>query len=154
MGRSSGVGDWRIAEGKGVKSIHRHRNVHQWPILLAAEDVGVARAAARGGAEDREFDRQCRLEFDPIADPALGNAKDAAYRSTGQHAAAPDEVVTRSVSEDHIKGDLVDPGILAADGLGDLGKTPRRHQIPASVRKVGNTSKGSSTRTVWFTVQR
>src|SRR6185369_4257045 len=48
-----------------------HFEVQQRRVLLRAEDVGVARAAARPQPEDRELDRVARIELDEIA-KALG----------------------------------------------------------------------------------
>ncbi len=64
------------------------------------------------------------------------------------------EVISRAVGEDHVEGDLVDAGVLAADRLGYFGQFPGRHHTPASAMKVGNSSSGSSSRIVWFKVQR
>src|SRR5437764_11872938 len=122
--------------------------------MLAAEDVGVARAAAGPGAADREFDRQRRIELDVIGDAGVVDAKDPADRGARQHAALPHMIVIGALGENHIEGDAVDAGILAADRLGDFGKRAAWHQTPASVSKVGNSSSGSSSRSVWLIVQR
>jgi hypothetical protein len=63
-------------------------------------------------AEDGEFDRQCRVEFDPITDPALRNAKDLRHCGTREHLAAANEIVIGPIAEDHIESDLVDVGFL------------------------------------------
>src|SRR5207302_194110 len=120
-------------------SLPRHRDAEKRAVMLAAEDVGVARAAARAGAADREFDRQCRGELDVIGDAGVVDAEGPAHRGAGQDAALPHMVVIGAGGEDHIEGDAVDPGILAADRLGDFGKRPARHQTPASPMKVGNS---------------
>src|SRR5258708_7946782 len=82
------------------------------------------------------------------------DAEDLAHRRARQHTAFADKIVIGAVGEHHVEGDAVDPGVLAADRLGNLGKFARRHYTPASVRKVGNSSSGLSTRIVWLTVQR
>jgi hypothetical protein len=57
-------------------SIFRHLEVEQGAILLAAEDVGIAGAAARQPAVHREFDRQGRVEFDMIGELSRIDAED------------------------------------------------------------------------------
>ena len=49
----------------------RHFQVEQRRVLLRAEDVRIARAAARSQPVDRELDRVGGIEFDEIGD-ALG----------------------------------------------------------------------------------
>src|SRR5260370_36730272 len=109
------------------QSPRRNRDLQQRAVLLAAEDVGVAGNAAGDRSQDREFGRQCRGELDVIGDAALRNAKYPAERRPRQHAAAADEIVIGALREDNVEGDLVDPGILAADRLRNLRKLARRH---------------------------
>src|SRR5271166_3602008 len=52
----------------GRALISQHLEVEQRAVLLAAEDVGVARASARHPAVDSKLDRQCRVEFDVVGD--------------------------------------------------------------------------------------
>jgi hypothetical protein len=52
------------------------------PLLLAAEDVGVARASARHRAVDRELDRQGRVERDVVGDLRSVDAEDPANLCT------------------------------------------------------------------------
>jgi hypothetical protein len=56
-------------------------DVEERAVLLAAEDVGVARAAARRSAIDCELDRQCRVEFDVVGDLRRIDAEDPANGS-------------------------------------------------------------------------
>ena len=58
-------------------------DVEERAVLLAAEDVGVARAAARTDAADRELDRQRRGELDVIGDARVFDAEDPADRCAG-----------------------------------------------------------------------
>src|SRR5438477_13107742 len=48
---------------KSSASPLRHPDAEQRAVLLAAEDVGVPRAAAGDRSGDREFDRQRRVEL-------------------------------------------------------------------------------------------
>ena len=54
--------------------------VEQWPVLLAAEDVGVARASARYRAFDGELDCHRGIECHVIRDPVGRDPEDAADR--------------------------------------------------------------------------
>src|SRR5439155_1652092 len=140
--------------GFSAASSLQHLDTEEEAVMLAAEDVGVDRAAARVGAADCEFDRQRRIELDVIGDAGIVDTEDAAHRGARQDSAVPHMVVIGAGGEDHVEGDPVDPGILAADRLGDFGEWAARHQTPASVTKVGNSSSGSSSRKVWLIVQR
>src|SRR5271166_534636 len=104
----------------------RHCDLEQRPILLAAEDVRIAQAAAGDRAQDRELDRQCRVELHVICDAALGNAEEPTNRRPRQRAGATDEIIVGPLGENHVEGDLVDPDILAADRLCDIGKLAHR----------------------------
>ena len=55
-----------------------HFDVEQRTILLTAEDVGVAGAAARHSAVDRELDRQGRVELYMVGDLRRIDAEDPA----------------------------------------------------------------------------
>jgi hypothetical protein len=48
------------------------------------------------------------------------DAEDLTDRFARQHPALANPVIGSAVGENHIKGDLVDAGVLAADCLGDL----------------------------------
>src|SRR5271167_1643539 len=120
----------------------RHVDVEQRTILLAAEDVGVTRAAARYPAVHCELDRQCRVERDVVGDLRHIDAEDPADGRARQDTAVTHPLIGGAVGEDHVEGYLVDAGVLAADRLGDLGQFAARHQIPASAMKVGNSSSG------------
>src|SRR5258708_4917708 len=139
---------------KSSASLGRHLDAEQRAVLLAAEDVGVAWAAAGDRSRYREFDRQRRVELDVIGDAAVRDIEYPAHRRARQRAAVAYPLVIGTLGEDHIEGDPVDPGILAADRLGDLGERPSGHQAPASVRKAGNSSSGSSSRKLRMIVQR
>jgi hypothetical protein len=81
-------GEGRHSEGPSkVRVILRHTrhfNVEQRAILLAAEDIGVAGAAARHPAVYRKLDRQCRIELDVIGDYVRIDAEDPTNRRTRQ----------------------------------------------------------------------
>src|SRR5437588_2387704 len=130
----------------------RHFDAEQRAIVLAAEDVGIARAAARAGAADREFDREGGVELDVIGNAVVLDAEKAAHGLARQRAAPPHMVVIGAGGKDHIERDAIDPRILAADRLRDLAERPAGHHTPASPTKVGNSSSGSSMRSVWLIV--
>src|SRR5947208_14124318 len=149
--------DWRPCSARPVSEAASpvwHGDAEERPILLAAEYIGIAWAAARAGAPDREFDRQCGVELDVIADAAVRDAEEAAQRSARQYPALPHTLVIGALGKDDIEGDMVDPGILAADRLRNIGEPPAGHHTPASVTKVGKSSSGSSSRSVWLIVHR
>src|SRR5436190_19204227 len=102
----------------------RHFDAEQRAIVLAAEDVGIARAAARAGAADREFDREGGVELDVIGNAVVLDAEKAAHGLARQRAAPPHMVVIGAGGKDHIERDTIDPGILAADRLRDLAERP------------------------------
>src|SRR6516164_9822478 len=129
-------------------------DIEERAVLLAAKDIGIAGAAARNPAVDRELDRQCRVEFDVVGYLRRVDAEDPADRFTRQDATLANVVIGDAVGEDHVETDLVDAGVLAADRLRNFRQFAGRRQIPASTIKVGNSSSGSSSRIVWFTVQR
>jgi hypothetical protein len=66
-----------------------------------------------------ELDRQCRVERAAVGDLCHVDAKDAADGIARQDAALSHPVIAGVVGEDHIEGDFVDAGVLAADRLGD-----------------------------------
>src|SRR5215831_5126355 len=131
-----------------------HVDVQKRTVLLTAEDVGVAGAAARKPAIHRELDCQGRVEFDVVRDLRCIDAEESADRFARQDAAVADPVIGGAVGEDHVERDLVDAGVLAADRLCDLRQSAAPRHTPASTMKVGNNSSGSSSRIVWFIVQR
>jgi len=55
-----------------------------------------------------------------------GMPKEPAHRGSRQHAGATNEIVVGLLGENHIEGDLVDPGILAADRLRHIGELAHR----------------------------
>src|SRR5437588_9953621 len=98
----------------------RHFDAEQRAIVLAAEEVGIARAAARAGAADREFDREGGVELDVIGNAVILDAENPAHRCARQHTAPPHMLVIGALGEDHVERDAIDAGILAADRLRDL----------------------------------
>ena len=133
--------------------------VQERGVLLRAEDVAVARAAARAQAEDRELDRQARVVLDEIADARQRDAVEGGHRLARDGAGAAHPLIGRALAEDDVEGDLVDARVLAADGLGEVlqGLRVRHHRLrhdPTCSTKVGKSSIGSATARVWFTVQR
>ena len=75
-------------------------DIEERAVLLATENVGVAGAAARGAAVDRELDRQCRVEFDVVRDLRRVDAEEPADGFARQDAALADPVIGRLVGED------------------------------------------------------
>src|SRR5947209_20210318 len=67
----------------------RHFDAEQRAVVLAAEDVGIARAAARAGAADREFDREGGVELVVIGNAVILDAENPAHRCARQHTTPP-----------------------------------------------------------------
>jgi hypothetical protein len=107
----------------------RHADVEQRRVLLRAEDVGIAGAAARAQAIDRELDRIAGIELDEIAERSGGAVELAAPIRASARARA-SRARTPPCREDHVEGDQVDAGVLAAHGLGELAKLAR-HRAPS-----------------------
>src|SRR5215204_2605703 len=130
------------------------------PVLLAAENVGIADAPARRFPRDRELDSEGRVELDVVAYPFGRDAVEPAHGVARQDLAAPHQVVGLAVLEDHVEGDPVDARVLAADRLRERnqrhggGRGFGHRQTPASIMRTGKSSNGSSTRMVWLSVQR
>src|SRR6476659_7028476 len=129
----------------------RNLHVEQRRILLRAEHVGVALAAARDFASDRELDRLRRLEHDKTRDAVLANAKELRHRLLGQRTRALHALVVRLVAADDVEGDVIDARVLAADGRGEFNKLHMSSpvQMLVQLRTVSrwgrNSDSGSST---------
>src|ERR1700730_15130054 len=119
----------------GRALISQHLEVEERAVLLAAEDVGIARASARHPAVDSKPDRQCRVEFDMVGDLRSIDAEDPADGSAREDATVAHQVIGGAIGEENVEGDLVDAGFLAADRLGDLGQFAGRRHTPASAMK-------------------
>lgn len=89
-------------------------DVEQWAVLLTAEDIGAAGAAARYPAVDRKLDRQCRVEFDVVRDLRCIDTEDLADGRARQDTALADPVISGAVGEDHVESNFIDAGVLAA----------------------------------------
>src|SRR5690606_1396685 len=96
-------------------------DIEEGRILLGTEDVGVARAAAWPRAQDRELDRIGGIIFDEIGQPCPLNAEDGTDRLRCDGAGTLHPVIGLPLAEDDVEGDLVGPGILATDRLGEVG---------------------------------
>lgn len=118
--------------------------------MLTAEDIAVARAAARDHPADGKFDRESRIEFHMIGEAIGVDTKHSADRGARKHAATPNSVIRLPVREDDIEGDTVDAGILATDSLGEIDQPLDLHltHTPASTSPVLNNAIGSSIRIV------
>src|SRR5688572_16247776 len=64
----------------------RHLDLEQRPVLLAAEDVPVARASARPKAIDRELDRIAYVEGDEVRYPGVRDAEELRNAVLRDHA--------------------------------------------------------------------
>jgi hypothetical protein len=70
---------------------------------LAAEDVGVTRAAARHPAVDSKLDRQGRVEFHVVGDLRSIDAEDPADGSAREDAAVAHQVISGAIGEDNVE---------------------------------------------------
>src|SRR5215831_11610437 len=85
----------------------RHVDIEEGAVLLAAEDVGVAGAAAWHAAAYRELDCQCRVEFDVVGYLRRVEAENPADCFARRDIALADPVIGNAVGKDHIESDLV-----------------------------------------------
>src|SRR5690606_4542573 len=118
------------------------------------------------------------VEGHEVRDAPLADAEEPGDRLAAQDSGALDQLVVLALPEDHVEGDAVHAGVLAADRLGEVGQAPRRRaraggggargvsghgatwagrrsRSSAPVTSVvwsSNSSSGSSTRSVWFSV--
>jgi transposase len=99
----------------------RHHHSQKRCVLLGAEDVGVAGAAAGDGAIECELDRIAWLEFHEVGNLGFGDAVQRRDAGAGQHLASLDVLVGRPVGKDDVERDFVHAGILAAQRLCQLG---------------------------------
>ena len=110
--------DYDIAEGSLLRQ--GYLNIHQGRILLGAENVRIAGTAAGAGAIKGEFDSKAGGEFHKIGDTLFLNTIEAGNRASAQNAAVADQVEIGLISKDNIEGNLIDAGILRADGFGNI----------------------------------
>src|ERR1700730_137065 len=95
----------------------RHLDIQQRSILLCAENVRVAGAAAWPKSVEREFDRVPGVELDEVGDALVRDAVELAHRLAGEHACPFYPFVGGALGEDNVEGDEIDPRVLAADSL-------------------------------------
>ena len=97
-----------------------YRNIEQWCVLLRAEDVRISGASARAESVDRELDGAGRAVFNEFGDPTLVNAVKRRNALSRERLAPSHPVIDITVSEDDVERDLVDAGILAANGFREV----------------------------------
>src|SRR5262245_62049313 len=123
-------------------------DVEQRRVLLGAEEVALAHAAARGEPADGELDGVGGLEHHEVGHAPLVDAEQARHRGPVERAAVTDALEVGAVAADDVEGDVVDAGVLAADGRGQLDEL---HASIAS-KRVRNSSRGSLTSIAWLSV--
>src|SRR5262245_66338078 len=95
-------------------------DVEQGRVLLRAEEIALAHAAARAQPADGELDGVGGLEHDEVGHPALVDAEEARDRAPVEDAAVAHALEVRAVAADDVERDVIDPRVLAANGRGQV----------------------------------
>src|SRR4029453_16989343 len=132
-------------------SLAGDRQVEERGVLLGAEDVALARAAAGAVAANGELDGQARIVLDEGGEALARDAVETRDGLGGEGAAPLHAFVALPVREDDVEGDLVHAGVLAPDGLGHLDERLGRHPATAE-SSMAQSSRGSASGRTWFTV--
>src|SRR2546427_717413 len=130
-------------------------DVEQRRVLLRAEEIAFAHAAARPQPADRELDRVGRLEHHEVGHAALVDAEQARDRAAVERATVAHALEVPAVAADDVERDVVDARILAADGRGQLHELHGRATgapTPMVSNRVRKSSRESVTSTTWFIV--
>src|SRR5262245_55735135 len=130
------------------RSPSRDLDVEQRRVLLRAEEVALAHAPAGLQAADRELDRVGGLEDDEGRHARLVDAEEPGDLRPVERAAVTHPLEVLPVATDDVEGDVVDAGVFAADGRGELDQLHGR----ISSRRVRKSSRGSATSIAWFSV--
>src|SRR5207248_1946122 len=103
-------------ESTGLRDI----DVEERSVLLGAEEIALAEAAARAQPADRELDRVGRLEHHEVGHARLVDPEQASDRAPVERAAVAHPLEVPAVAADDVEGDVVDAGVLAANGRREL----------------------------------
>src|SRR5262245_21602445 len=95
-------------------------DVEQRRVLLRPEEIALAHAAARAQPAKGELDGVGGLEHDEVGHPALVDTEEARDRAAVAGAAVAHPLEVRAVAADDVERDVIDAGVLAANGRGEL----------------------------------
>src|SRR5882672_2477115 len=103
-----------------LRSLSGDLDVEQRRVLLRAEEIALAHAAARPQPANGELDGVGGLEHDEVGHAALLDAEQTRDRAAVEDAAVAHTLEVRAVATDDVERDVVDARVLAPDGRGQL----------------------------------
>src|SRR4029450_6933229 len=113
-----------------LRSLSGDLDVEQRRILLRAEEIALAHAAAGPQPANGELDGVGGLEHDEIGHAAFVDAEEPRDRAPVEDAAVAHALEVRAVATDDVERDVIDARVLAANGRGEVDELHLRGSGP------------------------